>query len=38
MEAESYWALFGDYEDLGGDGYMHTVVQPEMNKLDVIDM
>ena len=38
MEAESYWALFGDYEDLGGDGYMHTVVQPEMNKLDVTDM
>lgn len=38
MEAESYWALFGDYEDLGGDGYMHTVVQPDMNKLDVLEM
>lgn len=38
MEAESYWALFGDYEDLGGDGYMHTIVQPEMNKLSIIEI
>ena len=37
MEHEAFWELFGDYEEAGGDGYMHTVVQPEMNKLDVID-
>ena len=37
MEAEAFWELFGDYEEAGGDGYMHTVVQPEMNKLDIID-
>lgn len=38
MESEAFWELFGDYEDLGGDGYMHTVVQPEMERLIVIDV
>lgn len=38
MEHEAFWELFGDYEEAGGDGYMHTVVQPEMNKLDIIDV
>lgn len=37
MEHEAFWELFGDYEEAGGDGYMHQVVQPEMNKLDIID-
>ena len=37
MEHEAFWELFGDYEEAGGDGYMHSVVQPEMNKLDIID-
>ena len=37
MESEAFWELFGDYEDMGGDGYMHTVVQPAMNLLTVID-
>lgn len=37
MEHEVFWELFGDYEEAGGDGYMHTVVQPEMNKLDIVD-
>lgn len=36
MEAEAFWELFGDYEELGGDGYMHTVVQPEMQSLTVV--
>lgn len=36
MDAESFWNLFEDYEEAGGDGYMHTVVQPAMNKLKVI--
>lgn len=38
MESEAFWALFKDYEDAGGDGYMHTVVQPAMNLLKVIDI
>ena len=38
MEAEAFWELFRDYEDAGGDGYIHTVVQPEMEKLIVVDV
>ena len=38
MEAEAFWELFRDYEDLGGNGYMHTVVQPEMERLIVVEM
>ena len=38
MEAEAFWELFGDYEDLGGNGYMHTVVQPDMERLIVVDV
>ena len=37
MENDAFWELFGDYEDMGGDGYIHTVVQPAMNMLKVID-
>lgn len=38
MESEAFWELFKDYEEAGGDGYMHTVVQPAMNLLKVIDI
>jgi predicted RNase H-like nuclease (RuvC/YqgF family) len=38
MESEAFWDLFRDYEDLGGDGYMHTVVQPDMERLTVIEI
>ncbi len=38
MEADSFWASFGDYEELDGDGYMHSVVQPAMLMLSVISM
>lgn len=38
MEAEAFWELFRDYEDAGGNGYMHTVVQPEMERLVVVDV
>lgn len=38
MEADAFWALFHDYEDAGGDGFMHTDVQPAMEKLIVVDM
>lgn len=38
LEKDAFFKLFGNYEDAGGDGFMHTVVQPEMNKLTVIPM
>ena len=38
MEAEAFWELFGEYEDRGGNSYMHSVVQPAMNQLTVLEM
>lgn len=38
MESEAFWELFRDYEDFGGNDYMHTVVQPEMRRLEVTEM
>lgn len=38
MEAEAFWKIFKDYEDLDGDGHVHTEVQPAMRKLEVIPM
>lgn len=38
MEAEAFWELFNDYEELGGNGYMHTTVQPEMERLMVVEV
>ena len=38
MEAEAFWALFHDYEDAGGNGYIHTVVQPEMERLMIVEL
>lgn len=38
MEADAFWELFKDYEDLNGDGYMHSEVQPAMNKLTVVQV
>lgn len=37
MESEAFWDLFRDYEADGGDGYIHSIVQPDMEKLDIID-
>lgn len=37
MEAQAFWALFKDYEDMGGNGYMHSVVKPAMKLLKIID-
>lgn len=37
MEADAFWALFRDYEDAGGDDYMHSDVQPAMNLLTIVD-
>lgn len=38
MEAEAFWGLFRDYEEAGGNGYMHSVVQPAMTALRVRDL
>lgn len=35
MEAEAFWELFSDYEEMGGNGYIHTEVQPAMERLVV---
>ena len=38
MEAEAFWELFREYEEAGGDGYMHTEVQPAMERLLIIEV
>lgn len=38
LEKEVFENMFSDYEKLGGNGFMHSVVQPEIAKLDVIFM
>lgn len=38
MESEAFWSLFRDYEEAGGNDYMHTHVQPEMERLKVVAM
>ena len=38
MEAEALWEMISDYEDVGGDGYIHSVVQPAMNLLKIVDI
>lgn len=37
MENDAFWDLFKEYEENGGDGYMHSEVQPAMNKLTIIE-
>lgn len=38
MEAHAFWAMFRDYEELGGNDYVHKIVQPAMNKLKVVPL
>lgn len=38
MEKDAFDRLFKDYEDLGGDGYVHSTIEPAMNALGVVDM
>jgi hypothetical protein len=38
MEHHSFFKLVEDYEDLGGNDYVHSVVLPAMNELEVIPM
>ena len=37
MESEAFWELFREYENAGGNGYMHTEVQPAMELLTIVD-
>lgn len=37
LEKDAFWDLFEDYEKRGGDGYMHTIVEPVMRELRDID-
>lgn len=38
MEANAFWELFSQYEKNGGNGHMHSVVQPAMQALRIIKM
>ena len=38
MESDAFWELFKEYEEAGGNGYMHTVVQPEMERLIIVEV
>lgn len=36
MESDAFWHLFKDYEELKGNGFIHEVVKPAMEKLIVV--
>lgn len=36
MEADAFWRLFADYEETGGDGFIHGVVEPAMRSLTTV--
>ena len=38
MERDSFFNLVGDYEELGGNDYVHSTVLPAMNSLEVVFM
>ena len=38
MESNAFWEQYATYKDHGGNGYMESVVKPEMNKLRVIPL
>jgi len=37
LEKEAFWDLFDDYEKRGGDGFIHSIVEPVMRELRDID-
>lgn len=37
LEKDAFWELFEDYEDRGGDGFMHSIVEPVMRELREIE-
>lgn len=38
MEHHSFFKLVEDYEDLGGNDYVHHTILPDMNTLDIVPM
>lgn len=38
VERDVFWDLFDDYEKRGGDGYIHSIVEPVMREMKVIDL
>lgn len=38
IESSAFWEQYETYKDHGGNGYMESVVRPEMNKLKVISL
>lgn len=38
MEKEAFEKLFKDYEALGGNGFVHKVIEPAVEKLEVVSM
>lgn len=38
MEKEAFDNLFKDYEELGGNGFMHSTVEPAMSQLGIVSM
>ena len=38
MESEAFWELFKEYEEAGGNGYMHTEVLPAMQRLEIVEV
>lgn len=37
LEKDAFWELFEDYESRGGDGYIHSIVEPVMRELREVD-
>lgn len=37
IEAEAFWALFEDYQEAGGNGYMEEEVAPAMRRLNITE-
>lgn len=37
LEKDAFWDLFDDYEARGGDGYIHSIVEPAMRELKEVD-
>lgn len=38
MEHHAFFELVKDYEELGGNDYVHKVILPAMNDLDIVYM
>ncbi|MCH5256456.1 MAG: hypothetical protein J1D87_04145 [Lachnospiraceae bacterium] len=37
LEKDAFWDLFNEYEKRGGDGYIHTIVEPLMREIKEIE-